>query len=46
MKKYQDLLKEQLLLKEEHRGNIKELNVKIEDLEIQVKYRTEKIAEI
>jgi hypothetical protein len=32
VKKYNDLIKEQTLLKEEHKSNIKDLNTKIEDL--------------
>jgi hypothetical protein len=36
VKKYNDLIKEQTLLKEEHKSNIKDLNTKIEDLEIQI----------
>lgn len=46
LKKYNDLIKEQTLLKEEHKSNIKDLNTKIEDLDIQVKCRSEKIAEL
>ena len=46
MRKYNDLIKEQSLLKEEHKSNIRDLNTKVEDLDIQVKYRTEKIAEL
>lgn len=34
LKKYNDLIKEQGLLKEEHNSNIKELNTKIDDLEL------------
>jgi uncharacterized coiled-coil protein SlyX len=46
LRKYNDLIKEQSLLKEEHKSNIRDLNTKVEDLDIQVKYRTEKIAEL
>jgi hypothetical protein len=46
VKKYNDLIKEQSLLKEEHKSNIKDLNTKIDDLEIQIKYRTDKIADL
>ena len=46
LRKCNDLIKEQSLLKEEHKSNIRDLNTKVEDLDIQVKYRTEKIAEL
>ena len=46
LRKYNDLIKEQSLLKEEHKSNIRDLNTKIEDLDIQGKYRTEKIADL
>ena len=46
LRKYNDLIKEQSLLKEEHKSNIRDLNTKVEYLDIQVKYRTEKIAEL
>jgi len=34
LRKYNDLIKEQSLLKEEHKSNIRDLNTKIEDLDI------------
>lgn len=46
LKKYNDLLKEQSLLKEEHKSNIKELNTKIEELELQVRLKSEKASEL
>ncbi len=46
LRKYTDLLKEQNLLKEEHKSNIGQLNTKIDDLELQVRFKTEKITEL
>jgi hypothetical protein len=34
LRKYNDLIKEQSLLKEEHKSNIRDLNTKVEDLDI------------
>lgn len=46
MKKYNDLIKEQNLLKEEHKCNVKDLNTKIDELEIQIKFKNDKIADL
>ena len=45
-KKYNDLIKEQELIKEEHKSNIKELNTKIEELELQLKLKSDKALEL
>jgi len=46
VRKYNELLKEQTLLKDEHKSNIKGLNDKIGELEIQFKVKTDKINEL
>jgi len=45
-KKYSDLIKESTLLKEEHKSNMKDLNTKIEDLELQVRLKVDKNADV
>ena len=45
-KKYQELINEQSLLREEHKSNIKELNTKIGDMEIQLRFKNEKQSEL
>ena len=46
VKRYNDLQKECNLLKEEHKSNIKELNTKIEDLELQIRLKSDKNSEL
>ena len=45
-KKYSDLIKESTLLKEEHKSNMKDLSTKIEDLELQVRLKVDKNADL
>lgn len=45
-KKFNDLLKEQDLIKEEHKSNIRELNIKVEELELQLKLKSDKALEL
>ena len=40
-KKYQDLQKEMNLLKEEHRSNVKDMRLKIEELETKLQFKTQ-----
>ena len=46
LKKFNDLTKEQALLKEEHKSNIKELSTKVEEMELSLKLKADKIAEL
>jgi len=41
-----ELQKEQSLLKEEHKGNLRDLNSKLEAFELQVKFKNDKISEL
>lgn len=46
LKKYNEMVKECTLLKEEHKANVKDLNVKIEELELQVRLKSDKAGEL
>lgn len=39
-------MKEHTLLKEEHKGNVKELNSKIDEMEAMLRFKTERINEV
>ncbi len=46
VKKYNELIKEQQLLKEEHKSNVAQLNNKIEEYELQVRLKNDKINDL
>lgn len=46
VQKYNEMIKEQNLLKEEHKSNVAQLNTKLEEFELQIKLKNDKIVDL
>lgn len=46
IQKYNEMIKEQQLLKEEHKSNVAQLNNKLEEFELQIKLKNDKIVDL
>ncbi len=46
VQKYNEIVKEQQLLKEEHKSNVAQLKNKLEEFELQIKLKNDKIVDL